>query len=187
MVTLSALWLPIVLSAVAVFIASSVIHMALQYHNTDFRGLPDEEAGRRAIAGLKLAPGDYIMPHCGSMKEMGSEGFLSKRREGPVMIATVMQPGGVGMGRELSQWFIFVLVVGVFVAYVTRLALPAGSEYLNVHRVAATAGFMAYGLGSVPASIWYKKSWKTTGKGLIDAVVYGLVTGGVFGWLWPSA
>ena len=72
MVTLPALWLPILLSAVAVFIASSIIHMVLQYHNTDFRKLPDEEAARRAVAALKLAPGDYSMPYCTSMMISGS-------------------------------------------------------------------------------------------------------------------
>lgn len=185
MVTLPALWLPIVLSAVAVFIASSIIHMALQYHNSDFQGMPDEEAARRAIGGLNLEPGDYVVPRCTSMKEMSSEAHLAKRREGPVLIMTVLRPGVAGMGRELSQWFVFLLVVGVFVAYVARLSLPAGSEYLPVHRVAGAAAFMAYGLGSVPASIWYRKSWKATGKGLVDALVYGLVTGGIFGWLWP--
>jgi hypothetical protein len=186
-VTLPALWLPILLSAVAVFIASSLIHMVLQYHNTDFRKLPDEEAARRALAALNVAPGDYAMPYCSTMKEAGTADYGAKRKEGPVVIMTVMQPGPMTMTRELAQWFGFTLVVGVFVAYVARLSLPAGSEYLMVHRVAGTAAFMAYGLGAVPTSIWYRKDWKATIKSLVDALVYGLVTGGIFGWLWPAA
>jgi hypothetical protein len=185
MVTLPALWLPILLSAVAVFIVSSIIHMALQYHNRDFRAMPDEEAARRALGGLKLPPGDYVVPYCGTLKEMGSEAHLAKRREGPVLIMTVLPNGVAGMGPQLGQWFAYLLVVGVFVAYVARLGLPAGTEYLKVHRVAGAAAFMAYGLGAVPQSIWFRKDWRTTGKNLVDAVVYGLVTGGVFGWLWP--
>lgn len=185
MVTLAALWLPIVLSAVAVFIASSIVHMALQYHNRDFRATPDEEAARRVLGGLKLPPGDYVVPYCGTMKEMGNEAHLARRREGPVLIMTVL-PNGVGsMGPQLAQWFAYLLVVGVFVAYVARLGLPAGAAYLPVHRVTGAAAFMAYGLGSVPASIWYRKDWRTTLKNLVDALVYGLITGGVFGWLWP--
>ncbi len=187
MVTLPALWMPILLSAVAVFVASSLIHMVLKYHNTDLRRLPDEEAARRALGSLQLAPGDYAMPHCGSAKEMSSPEYLAKRREGPVAILTVMKSGPGAMGPTLGVWFGFLVVVGVFVAYVARLSLPAGSEYLLVHRVAGTAAFMAYGLGAVPASIWYEKNWGATLKNLFDALVYGLITGGIFGWLWPSA
>ncbi len=187
MVTLPALWLPILLSAVAVFIASSLIHMVLQYHNTDFRRLPDEEAARRALSALKVAPGDYAMPYCSTMKEAGTDEYGAKRKEGPVVIMTVMKPGPMVVTGALTKWFGFVLIVGVFIAYVTRLSLPAGAEYLLVHRVAGTAAFMAYGLGAVPQSIWYEKNWKATFKGLFDALIYGLITGGIFGWLWPAA
>lgn len=185
MVTLPALWLPILLSAVAVFIASSLVHMVLQYHNSDFRRLPDEEAARRAVGALGLPPGNYAMPHCASAKEMSSPEYCAKRNEGPVALLTVMKPGAQGMGAALAQWFVFLLVVGVFTAYVSRLSLPAGAEYLAVHRIAGTAAFMSYGLGMVPQSIWFHRDWKATLKSLFDALVYGLLTGGVFGWLWP--
>ena len=185
MVTLPALWLPIVLSAVAVFIASSLVHMVLQYHNSDYRRFPDEEAARRAVGALNLAPGDYAMPHCASSKEMSSPGFTARYKEGPVAFMTVLKAGNMAMGPALAQWFVFLLVVGVFTAYVTRLSLPAGAEYLPVHRMAGTVAFMAYGLGMIPQSIWFHRDWKATGKSLFDALVYGLLTGGVFGWLWP--
>lgn len=185
MVTLPELWLPILLSAVAVFIASSLIHMVLQYHNSDYRRLPDEEAARRAVGGLGLPPGDYVMPHCANAKEMSSPEFCAKRNEGPVALLTVMKPGAANMGPALAQWFVFLLVVGVFTAYVARLTLPGGADYLLVHRVAGTAAFMAYGLGGVPQSIWMHKDWKATAKNLLDALIYGLLTGGIFGWLWP--
>jgi len=43
MVSIVSLWLPILLSAAAVFILSSIIHMVLKYHNNDFKALPSEE------------------------------------------------------------------------------------------------------------------------------------------------
>src|SRR6266851_8791731 len=43
MVSLSALWLPIVLSAVIVFVASSIMYMLLPYHRSDYRKLPEED------------------------------------------------------------------------------------------------------------------------------------------------
>lgn len=185
MVTLPALWMPILLSAVAVFIISSIIHMVFKYHNTDYRALPDEDAARRALAPLKLAPGDYAMPYCTTMKEAATPEYTKRRQDGPVVLMTVMKPGPLVMTGPLVKWFAFALVVSVFAAYVTRLALPAGAEYLKVHRIVGTAAFMAYGLGDVTQSIWHARSWKVTAKNLADALVYGLVTGGVFGWLWP--
>lgn len=185
MVTLPALWMPILLSAVAVFIVSSIIHMVFKYHNTDFSPLPDEAAARRALAPLKLAPGDYAIPHCTTMKEAATPEFAAKRTEGPVVLMTVLKPGPMVMTGALVKWFVFLVVVSVFAAYVARLALPSGAEYLKVHRVAGTVAFMAYGLGDVTQSIWHARSWKVTAKNLADALVYGLVTGGVFGWLWP--
>ena len=38
MVSLADLWLPILLSAVLVFVASSLIHMVLGWHRHDFKG-----------------------------------------------------------------------------------------------------------------------------------------------------
>ena len=46
MVSISALWLPILLSAVIVFVASSIIHMVLPVHRGDYRKLPEEDRVR---------------------------------------------------------------------------------------------------------------------------------------------
>ncbi len=43
MVYVTALWLPILLSTVLVFIASSIIHIVLPYHRSDHKKLPNEE------------------------------------------------------------------------------------------------------------------------------------------------
>ena len=40
------LWLPVMISAVVVFVASSIIHMALKYHKADYKSLPNEDAVR---------------------------------------------------------------------------------------------------------------------------------------------
>ncbi len=37
MVSLMSLWIPILVSAVIVFVLSSIIHMVLPYHRTDLR------------------------------------------------------------------------------------------------------------------------------------------------------
>ena len=43
MVGLTTLWLPVLLSAVLVFIASSIIHTLLNYHWTDWDKIPGED------------------------------------------------------------------------------------------------------------------------------------------------
>jgi hypothetical protein len=44
---------------------------------------------------------------------------------------------------------------------------------------------MAYGLGHFQTAIWYRRSCSTTLKDVFDGLVYGLLTAGTFGWLWP--
>ena len=83
MVSLTALWLPIVLSAVAVFVASSVIHMLLGYHASDFRGLPSEEKVSDAVRAAGVGPGTYMFPHCADHKAMQSPEHIEKMKRGP--------------------------------------------------------------------------------------------------------
>jgi hypothetical protein len=186
MISLFALWLPIVLSAVAVFIVSSVIHMVLKYHNTDYSKIPSEDAVMDAMRTFNIPPGDYVMPHAADMKAMGSPEYQEKQNKGPVAFMTVLPSGQAGMGQQLLLWFLYSLVVGVFVAYVTRMTIPAGADYLLVHRVAGAVAFCAHGMAHLSNSIWYKKKWSGTLKNVFDGLVYGLVTGGIFGWLWPG-
>ena len=187
MISLMALWMPIVLSAAAVFIVSSIIHMALKYHNTDYGKIPSEDGVMEAMRGFDIPPGDYVLPHAGSMGAMGSPEFKEKQKNGPVAFMTVLPNGPSGMAQSLILWFLFSLLTGVFVAYITRMTIPAGADYLLVHRVAGATAFCCYGMAHLSNSIWYKKSWSGTMKNVFDGLVYGLVTGGVFGWLWPAA
>jgi hypothetical protein len=187
MISLMALWLPIVLSAVAVFIVSSIIHMVLKYHSTDYGKIPSEEGVMEAMRGFNIPPGDYVLPHAGSMKEMGTPEFKEKQNNGPVAIMTVLPNGQCGMGQPLVLWFLYSLLTGVLVAYIARMSLPAGTDYLLVHRVTGATAFCCYSMAHLTYSIWYKKSWSGTLKNVFDGLVYGLVTGGVFGWLWPGA
>jgi len=183
-VSLGALWLPIVLSAVLVFVASSIIHMVLGYHNRDYTPLPNEDAVRAAIRSGNPAPRQYIIPYA-TAKEMGSPEMKRKCAEGPVGVLNLKPAGEHGMGASLVQWFVFSLVISFFVAYVACHALPAGAPYLKVFQVVGTVGFLAYAAGQLPAAIWMGKPWAVAWKEVFDGLVYGLVTAGSFGWLWP--
>jgi Flp pilus assembly protein TadB len=185
MVTIVSLWLPILLSAVAVFVVSSLLHMVLRYHQNDFRRLPQEEAVLEALHKFSIPPGEYALPWCGSMAAMKDPAVQKKMADGPVGFFTVFPNGQPGMGAPLVQWFIYSLVVGIFAAYLTGHALQPGASYAEVLRFASCTAFLGYSLALVQVSIWYRRQWSTSIKNLIDGLIYGLVTGAIFGWLWP--
>jgi hypothetical protein len=180
------LWVPIVLSAVLVFVASSIIHMVLHYHDSDFREVPSENEVMDALRGFGIPPGDYAMPRPSSPKEMGTPEFVEKMQRGPVAFLTVLPSGPPSMGRNLTLWFLYSIVIGVFTAYVTGRALGPGADYLAVFRFSATMAFSGYAFALWQNPIWYGRSWSATIKSTIDGLIYGFLTAGVFGWLWPA-
>ena len=184
MVSVVSLWLPILVAAVLVFVVSSVIHTVLKYHQSDFGAVPDEAKVRSGLQGLP--PGDYVVPHAPSNEARQTEEFKAKMREGPVAFLTVLPPGDIKMGSSLAQWFGYCLLVGLFAAYVAGEALPAGARYLDVFQIAGAVAFAGYGLALLQGSIWYKRKWSSTLKSVFDALIYGLVTAGTMGWLWPG-
>ncbi|HUR30488.1 MAG TPA: hypothetical protein VMZ69_03595 [Saprospiraceae bacterium] len=181
---ISALWMPILLSAVFVFIVSSIIHMVLGYHANDHQKLPDEDRAMDAIRALNIPPGHYAMPKPGSMKDYKSEEFKAKQAKGPVMFMHVYN-SNMGMGKSLVQWFLYCIVVGIFSAYIASHTINPDADYLTVHRVVGCTAFMGYGLALVQDAIWGQNAWGATWKSVFDALLFGLVTGGTFGWLWP--
>ena len=186
MISLASLLLPIVVSAVAVFIVSFLVHMLLRYHNTDYPAVPDQDNVMDALRKFNLAPGDYMMPRCATMKEMKEPAFTEKLKKGPVIVMTVMPNREMAMGPSLVQWFIYCLIVSAFTAFVASKSLAPGTAGSAVVCVAGVAAFMAYALGQWPDSIWWKRKWSTTIKHTIDGVLYGLATGAVFALMWPK-
>jgi len=186
MIPVLSLWLPILLSAVIVFVASSIIHMMLPYHRSDFGKVPSEDAVMDALRKFGIPPGDYMMPHSGSPKEMQAPEFIENMKKGPVATLTVMPSGPMSMGTSLVQWFIYCIVVSIFAAYIASRALAPGADYLAIFRFVGTTAFAGYALALWQNSIWYKRAWSTTLKSTIDGLVYGLLTAGTFGWLWPK-
>ena len=185
MTGLSALWLPILLSAVIVFVVSSVIHMASPWHKRDYPKMPNEDKVTDALRPLAIPPGDYMIPRPSSRQEMRSPEFAEKMKKGPVMVLTVMPNGPMSMGTNLALWFAYCAVVGLFAAYVAGRALPPGTSYLRVFRFAGVTAFIGYSVALWQMSIWYRRAWSTTIKATIDGLIYGLLTAGAFGWLWP--
>jgi hypothetical protein len=182
---LLSLWLPILLAAVLVFIASTIIHMAPLWHRSDYPKMPREDEVVSALRPLGVPPGDYFIPRASDMTEMRTPEFKDKMARGPVAVLTVMPNGPITMSRNLIQWFVFLIVVSFFVALVSAYSLPPGTPYPRVFRVAGTVAFMGYALALCELSIWYRRSWNLTLKAFLDGLIYAGLTAGTFGWLWP--
>ena len=185
MTGLSALVLPILLSAVFVFVASSIIHMFLPWHKNDCLPLANEDSVRDALRPLAIPPGDYMVPRPASAQALRSPEFTEKMKQGPVLMMTVMPNGPVSMRNSLVLWFLYCVVVGLFAAYIGGRALPPGAPYPRVFQMVGAAAFGAYVLALWQMSIWYHRAWSTTIKTSIDGLIYALLTAGTFGWLWP--
>ena len=184
MISLAHLWLPIVLSAVVVFVASSLIHMLLGYHRSDYHQLPHEDEFMALLRPDNLKPGLYVFPYC-TPKEMKSPAKIEKYKQGPVGHMNIIPNGPPVMPKFLGQWFGFCLLIGFFVAHLAAHTLAVGTEYLTVFRVTGTAAFLAYGLANLSNGIWRGQAWSATAKDVFDGLVYSLLTAGIFGWLWP--
>lgn len=184
--TLTTLWLPILLSAVVVFVISSLIHMVFKWHASDYNALPDEAAARAALGGGRLPPGRYVVPHCTDMKEMADEAMQRKYREGPVAQIVVGPNGVPGMGKYLGQWFLWCLVVAAVAGVLagSAIGLVPGQARSGALLVTAVT-FIAHGFGTVTESIWMMRPWSSSAKYLLDSALFALGSGAVFFWLWP--
>lgn len=183
---LVALWAPILLSAVLVFVVSSIIHMVLKYHANDFKKLADQDAVQAALRPFNIPPGEYCLPRADSMKDMKAPEFIEKLNKGPVAVMTVLKNGQVNMGSSLLYWFLYSVLISIFSAYIAWHAVQPGNMYLSVFRFVGCAAFMGYSLALLQTGIWYGRSWCTVLKSVFDGLIYALVTAGTFGWLWPT-
>ena len=185
MVSILSLWLPVLLSAVIVFILSSLIHMVFRYHTSDFKHVPEDNAFAEALRKFNLPAGQYMYPYASSAKEMNSPEFQEKVRKGPGVILTIWPGGRPSMVGSMTQWFLYCVLVGIFAAYVAGRALEVGAPYLAVFRFVGVTAFVCYTVAGWQESIWFKRPWSVTLKNTFDGLLYALMTAGTFGWLWP--
>ena len=178
------LWLPILLSAVAVWIVAAIVWMALPHHKNDFIALPDEDAFMDEIRKSGIQPGNYVFPDFRKPEAMKSEKVSKALEQGPVGHLSLWQPP-LGMGGKMVATFIVYLVVSTLIAYLTRVALPGPAEFAKVFQIAVTAGILAYSFSFIPNALWFGAYKRTIIASFIDGIVYGLLTGAIFAWRWP--
>lgn len=187
------LWLPIVASAVAVWIVSAIIWMALPTHKKDFDKLPDEQAFMAAVKALNIPPGNYGYPFFGDRSNCNTPEAKRAMEEGPIGILNNWKPG-MKMGKSMVLTFLVYLVVSFLIAYMAWHALHRGPvlpgsrpAFGDVMQLTGTAGVLAYAFAFLPNGIWFQAKCRALVFCVIDGVVYGLVTGAIFAWLWPHA
>jgi hypothetical protein len=180
------LWYQVIVAAVVVFVGSSVMHMALKYHNADIKPFPNDDAVRDALAKQNAAPGLYMTPHCDHAK-MKEPAMIERFEKGPVAMITIFPKGTPNMGKHLALWFGLAFLVSFTAAYVARHTLTPGADGMLVMRVTGTVAFAAYGISHISDSIWKGQPWGNTLRALIDAAVYSILTAIVFRVLWPAA
>jgi hypothetical protein len=185
MVSLLALWLPILLSAVVVFIVSSLIHMVSPWHKGDYPKMQNEDKVMDALRPLNIPPGDYMVPRPSGREDMRAPEFIEKLKKGPVIILTVLPSGQTSMGMNLVQWFLYSVVIGFFAAYVAGRTLSLGTNSLQVFRLTGVTAFMGYTAALWQMSIWYRRAWSITIKATVDGLIYAILTAYIFVWLWP--
>lgn len=183
--SLASLWLPIVVSAAFVFVASSIIWMLTPLHKHDYKD-PGEKEGRLLdfLRQEAFAPGLYYVPWA-NHKNMKEPAVQEKITRGPWALLNVM-PGMPNMGKNLGLWFVHNLIVATLVAYIASHSLIAGANYMKVFQIVGTAAILAHAGYALPMCIWHGTPWSQLPGRLIDGLIYGLLTAGVFGWLWPS-
>lgn len=190
MTTLTVLWLPILLSAVFVFVASSVIHMMTPMHKADYGKLPDEPKLLEAMRACRLTPGQYMFPACTSMKDMATPEAKARYDLGPVGSMIVRPNGLPGMGESLLLWFLYCILVAAVSAWLTMHAVEKGPGTFaldNVWKISFGAAMLGHSLTHLVDKIWKCLSWTTAIKFVIDGAIYAAITACTFAWLWPAA
>jgi len=183
MIPIASLVVPILVSAALVWVASALVWMVLPHHKKDFAKVPDEDAVRAALRGIPA--GQYNVPHFDDPKAFGTPEAKAKFDEGPCGFLTMVPTGMPSMPKSLVLSLVYYLVVGTLTAYVAGLALAPGADYHEVFRLTSTVAFLAYGLAYFQDAVWFGRPWSQVVKLWLDALLYGILTGGVFGWLWP--
>jgi hypothetical protein len=183
-IPLASLWLPILVSAVAVFILSSIVHMVLPYHRSDYKQIPDEDNALAGLTAAKLPPGLYVFPFC-THKDMKSPEIAAKRKRGPVGFMTLFPNESPAMGKFMALWFVFCVLVSIGVAFIACHFVPEGQHRRHVVRIVGCAAFLAYGLSNFRDGIWKGQPWGNVIKEMIDGLIYAAATALTFAYLWP--
>lgn len=185
-VSVTEVWLAILLAGILCWVASALIHMLLKYHDADYTELENEQVVSSALAEKSPLPALYTVPYCSDMKAMGEEAMQKKFNQGPVAMIAVMPNGMPPMGKLLLQQILFFVVGSFLIGYLATISIAANVDNVTVFRQVFIASFLTYGWAQIPYSIWMGQPWSNCLRYLLDALIYAVVTACTFALLWPS-
>jgi hypothetical protein len=177
------LWLPILVSGVALFFASWAAWMVLPHHKGEWHRLPNEQTVMDTLTSSGVQPGQYSFPHCASSADWKNEEFKARMKAGPCGNLIVFSGMG-SMGRNMFCTWLFFTVANFVIGYLATMALTTGASFAEVFRFVGTAGILTYGTANILNGIWFSR--RMVGD-ILDGIAYGLITGAIFAWLWPAA
>ena len=181
------LWLPILLSAAAVWIVAALVWMVMPHHKRDYISLPTppgEDALMDYLRASGIPPGNYAVPDCHRPGAMKSEKVQRAWKEGPVGHLTLWKTP-LTMGDKLIGTFLVYLVISTLIAYLTRFAIPDPAPFSRVFPLATTAGILAYCFSSIPNALWWGSYKRTIVANIFDGMLYAAITGAILAWRWP--
>jgi hypothetical protein len=180
---LSSLWLPIILSGLALFFASWAAWMVLPHHKGEWKGLPNEEAVMSGLRNANIPPGQYVFPYACKPEDMKSEEYQRRSQAGPIGSLTIWKKRP-DMGLNMVCTLLFFTVANFVIAYLAGTAINPGADFMSVFRFVGTAGILTYGTANILNGIWFGRKMAAD---IIDGIAYGLITGLIFAALWPGA
>lgn len=179
---LLSLWLPILVTTIVLFFASFLAWVVLPHHKPDIKRWPDEERLLTFIRESGAAPGDYLFPYIED-KDMKEDWAQARYNEGPWGMVKIW-PGKASMGGNMLKTVLYFFVVSAAVAYAGTLALTPGAPFMDVFQLIAVTAILAHTSGGVLREIWFTRPLRGKLMDFIDGLVYGLITAGLFAWLW---
>jgi hypothetical protein len=181
-ISVFALWLPILLSGIALFFASFLSWMVLQLHKNDWRKTSCEDLLLDSLRKENVPVGSYMLPGCTSTAEMNSKEFQEKMERGPRAVMTLMP--NTNMGANLLLTFVTFVIISFTLGYLASVAFKAGETFLNVFRFVFTAGLLAFLAAMICHSIWFRN--RIVGH-IIESVCYAAISAAIFAAMWPKA
>jgi hypothetical protein len=185
-VSVTELWLAILLAGLLCWVASALIHMLFKYHNADYKALSNEGTVSAALAHKSHVPALYTLPYCSDMKAMGEEPMQKKFKNGPVAMITIMPKGMPPMGKLLTQQIFFFIFGSFLIGYLASISIAVNTDFMVVFRQVFIASFLTYGWAQIPCSIWMGQPWSNCVRYLLDALIYAVVTATTLAFLWPN-
>jgi len=185
MIPVTSLWLPIIASTAGCFVASSILWMASPLHKGDYKKFDHEDDLIGVIKKSGATGGLFMFPYC-THGGKPDEAAIAKYKAGPCG-TLLIRHGGYSMGKPLAIWFVHLLLVCTFIAYLAGLAVPPGADLMSVSQIVGTAALLAFAGATLPELAWKGTPGRNCVASLVDALIYTVIVCAAFGFLWPKA